>query len=77
MYNHVKTNLDGKRDQSLPEVKSVEITNVEDYTYTYTGESYSGYKVTATWQYKEDLGYENNGVFYIIKEDNKLYIVEK
>lgn len=77
IYNHVKTNLDGKREQSLPEVKSVEITEVTDYQYPYLGNYVNGYKVSATWEYVEDLGYENQGNFYLIKEENKLYIVEK
>ncbi len=77
MYNHVKTNLDGKREQSLPEVKSVEIKVISDYNYTYKGAKVPAYKVSATWEYVVDLGYENKGDFYLLKEENKLYIVEK
>ena len=77
IYNHVKTNLDGKREQKLPEVSKVEISNVEENEYNYNNKTYEGYKVTATWTYKEDLGYESEGTFYLIKEENKLYIVQK
>ena len=77
IYNHVKTNLDGTREQVLPEVKSVEITDATECEYAIDGENYKAYKVTATWEYTEDLGYEKEGTFFIVKEENKLYIVQK
>lgn len=75
MYNHVKTNIYGDRVQKLPIVKSVEVTNIENITYTYKDKEYSAYKVSARWEYKEDLGYKNNEIFTLIKDNNKLYIV--
>ena len=77
IYNHVKTNLDGKRNQDLPMVKSVTIEDVKEDTYTYNDKEYDSYKVSAKWEYEKDLGYENNGTFILIKDENKLYIVEK
>lgn len=75
MYNHVKTNIYGDRVQELPIVKKVDVTNLESITYTYKDKEYSGYKVSASWEYQEDLGYKNNEVFTLIKDNNKLYIV--
>ena len=75
MYNHVKTNIYGDRVQNLPIVKSVEVTNIENITYTYKDKEYSAYKVSARWEYQEDLGYKNNEIFTLIKDNNKLYIV--
>lgn len=75
MYNHVKTNIYGDRVQKLPIVKSVEVTNIENITYTYKDKEYSAYKVNARWEYQEDLGYKNNETFTLIKDNNKLYIV--
>lgn len=75
MYNHVKTNIYGDRVQKLPIVKSVEVTNIENITYTYKDKEYSAYKVNARWEYQEDLGYKNNEIFTLIKDNNKLYIV--
>ena len=75
MYNHVKTNIYGDRVQELPIVKSVEVTNIENITYTYKDKEYSAYKVSARWEYQEDLGYKNNEIFTLIKDNNKLYIV--
>ena len=75
MYNHVKTNIYGDRVQKLPIVKSVEVTNIENITYTYKDKEYSAYKVSARWEYQEDLRYKNNEIFTLIKDNNKLYIV--
>ena len=75
MYNHVKTNIYRDRVQKLPIVKSVEVTNIENITYTYKDKEYSAYKVSARWEYQEDLGYKNNEIFTLIKDNNKLYIV--
>ena len=75
MYNHVKTNIYGDRVQKLPIVKCVEVTNIENITYTYKDKEYSAYKVSARWEYQEDLGYKNNEIFTLIKDNNKLYIV--
>lgn len=75
MYNHVKTNIYGDRVQELPIVKKVDVTNIESITYTYKDKEYSGYKVSASWEYQEDLGYKNNEIFTLIKDNNKLYIV--
>lgn len=75
MYNHVKTNIYGDRVQKLPIVKSVEVTNIENITYTYKDKEYSAYRVSARWEYQEDLGYKNNEIFTLIKYNNKLYIV--
>ena len=75
MYNHVKTNIYGDRVQKLPIVKSVEVTNIENITYTYKDKEYSAYRVSARWEYQEDLGYKNNEIFTLIKDNNKLYIV--
>lgn len=75
MYNHVKTNIYEDRVQKLPIVKSVEVTNIENITYTYKDKEYSAYKVSARWEYQEDLGYKNNEIFTLIKDNNKLYIV--
>lgn len=40
------------------------------------GTTVDAYKVTITWDYKEDFGYEKSANMIIIKEGKKLYIVE-
>lgn len=41
-----------------------------------TGTTYDAYKVTISWEYEEDLGYETEAKMIMIKDDKKLYIVE-
>lgn len=45
-------------------------------TTTQSGTTVDAYKVTISWEYKEDFGYETEANMIIVKEDNKLYIVE-
>lgn len=79
------------RNQDLPivsEIKDVEIENTtfvikdsktttsKTKTTTSKGTQVDAYKVTISWDYKEDYGYEKEANMIIIKEDKKLYIVE-
>lgn len=77
MYNHVENNIYGDRKQELPTVKSVNISEVVETSYTYKDKEYDAYKVSATWEYVSDMGYDKEGIFYLIKDNNKLYIVKK
>ena len=62
----------GDRSQVLPVVSNVVIDSVEEYDYDYNDKSYSGYLVNASWEYEEDLGYENQASFVLIDDNNKL-----
>lgn len=77
MYNHVKNNVYGDRVQELPVVSNVTIGEVVSEEYTYNGNKYDAYKVSASWEYVKDLGYDKSGTFYLIKDNNKLNIVQK
>lgn len=77
LYKYVKNNNDGKRKQELPEVKSVEIINLEDNKYTIDEDEYDGYKLNLHIEYVKDLGYDKDAEIIIIKQDKYLYIVEK
>lgn len=77
MYNHVKNNVYGDRVQDLPTVKKVTVNSTEELKYTYNEKEYDGYKIEASWEYEVDLGYESKGVFYLIKDNNKISLVEK
>ncbi len=76
LYKNVENNLEGNRTQKLPEVKEVNITNIEETTYTYDKEEYSGYIVTLDWNYVEDLGYDKSIKLTLIRENGMLYIVK-
>ena len=75
MYNHIKTNIYGDREQELPHVKSVSIDDITSETYTYKEKEYEAYRVKASWSYAKDLGYDKEGEFVLIKDNNKLNIV--
>lgn len=73
IYKYV--NINDKKD--LPKVSNVEVVSIEESTYKIDNVTYQSYILELNWEYKEDFKYENNGVFTVIKDDNKLYLVEK
>ena len=75
LYKYMLDNSDGFREQDLPVVESIEATNIEESTYTYKDTSYNGYKVTLSWTYKKDYGYDKKAIIDVINKDNKLFIV--
>ena len=77
LYKYVKNNVDNKRDQELPEVKSVLIDSIDENKFNIGETEYDGYKVIANIEYTKDLGYDTNVEIIIIKKDKYLYIVEK
>ncbi len=73
-YVEVKSS---SRDQDLPEVSEILSTQIEDTTFTYSDETeVDAYRVSISWDYVEDFGYETEANMIIVREDNKLYIVE-
>lgn len=77
LYKYMKDNSVGKRDQELPEVKTVEIINYEDNKYTIGDNEFDGYKININIEYINDLGYDKAAEVLLIKQDKYLYIVEK
>ena len=77
MYNHIESNLYNDRNQSLPMVSAVEVTQIEKTKYEYNEEKFEGYLVNLKWEYETDLGYENSSQLILIKDNNKLNVVEK
>ena len=76
LYSNIEVNLDGKRTQKLPEVTSVEVTEVKETKYTYNKVEYDAYVVILNWEYKENLGYQSKLSITLIKDNNKLFIVK-
>ena len=77
IYKYVENDLYGNRKQELPEVKNVEIKNIEKIIYAqkdYKDES--GYKLDAKITYVKDLKYPKEATITLIHENNKLVIVE-
>jgi hypothetical protein len=77
IYRYVESNFDGKRDQKLPVVSDVQITNIEKSKFKYGSTTDDdAYEVTATWTYKEDLGYQTTATFILVHENSKISIAQ-
>lgn len=74
-YVEVKSN---KRTQKLPVVSEIIDAYVENTSFKYNDKTIdeNAYKVTISWDYKEDLGYETEAKMILVNENNKLYIIE-
>ncbi len=76
IYESVLDNSYHKRNQKLPEVKSTEINEVAEQDYIKGKEKINSYVVDVSWEYVEDLGYDNRALITIINESEKLFVVE-
>lgn len=76
LYKNVKSNLDGKRKQTLPEVASIDITDVFETKYTYKKKEYDAYQVSLQWTYTKENSYEKSIKLTLIKDKDMLYIVK-
>ena len=76
-YKYLEVKSD-KRMQNLPEVSEIVDVSVENTTFKYNDKTMdeNAYKVTISWNYKEDLGYETEAKMILVNENNKLYIIE-
>lgn len=77
LYKYVKDNSDNKRDQKLPEVKEINVDEITNTTYKIENTNYEGYKIKLSWDYIEDLGYDKSAEVIVIKEENKIFVVEE
>lgn len=77
LYKYIEDNTDGKRTQTLPEVKTINVLDIEATTYEIEKTAYSGYKINYEWTYIKNLGYDASGELIIIKEDKYYYVAEK
>lgn len=76
-YKYLEVKSD-KRVQNLPVVSEITDVLVEDTEFKYADKTIdeNAYKVTISWLYEEDLGYETETKMVLVNENNKLYIVE-
>lgn len=76
IYKSMEDNSDGKRKQDLPEVISVDASNIEEVEFEIKEEIEKVYEVKLTWEYEKDLGYDDNATIKLLNVDYKLYVVE-
>lgn len=75
IYKLVKDNSSNTRNQELPVVEKVEIIKTEESDYKKGETILKGYLIKANIFYKKDLGYDKKVSLTIVKEENKLYVV--
>lgn len=61
---------------AIKDKATTKTTKVNRYKKSSNETIVDAYKVTISWDYKEDLGYETEAKMILIKDNNKLYIVE-
>ena len=71
MYKYIKTT------KELPKVKSITSVDTRETTYNINDKDYSAYAITINWEYDKDLGYEKQGTFIVVNDNENLSIVEK
>ncbi|MDD3241672.1 MAG: hypothetical protein PHQ64_02695 [Bacilli bacterium] len=77
IYKYLKSNLYGKRRQTLPIVTKIDVisSKTEDYEYNNTEDS-NAYYIELKWDYKKDLDYPKSKTIVLVHDNNKLSIVE-
>ena len=77
VYAYVKSNLYGKRNQELPNVKEVEVKSIEQESYKGDKvQDKEAYTVELKITYEEDLDYPENVVLTLVHASDKLEIVK-
>lgn len=77
LYKYIEDNTYNQRNQDLPTVKSIIITNFQTSTYTLDNTTYDSYEITLSWEYEKTNTYDKTAKVIVIKEADKLSIVEE
>lgn len=76
IYKTVENNLDDTRTQDLPIVSDINLDSIKETTFTMPDESVvNGYAVKLSWNYVEDLGYDNSATLILIPDEQKYGVV--
>ena len=77
IYKNVKSNIYGDRNQELPIVSDVVIKSIDNLSFEYNNiKDDKAYDIVVTIKYEKDLGYPEEINLTIIREKDKLVIVE-
>lgn len=77
VYKYVRNNMGKNRNQTLPEVVNVTVSDIKEEEYdNHDFKDPSGFQTTVELEYKEDLGYPKALKLFFIHEENKLVLVE-
>ena len=64
------------RTSSLPIVKSIEVTSINEEKYELAKKEYTAYKINLKWDYEKDLGYDESAEVICLLDNNVVYVVE-
>ena len=65
-----------ERKQNLPTVSEISLDSIEETTYKYKDKEYAAYRITLSWEYTKDYGYDTQADLVIMKDNKFLYVVE-
>ena len=76
MYKYIKSSDSNTSD--FTEVSKIANIELIETTFTYKSDKSTvpAYKVNIIWEYKDDIGYETEANIILVREDDKLFIVE-
>ena len=86
LYLYVEDNSRGQRDQNLPTVSKIDVENIKETKFTYNAGTdkdtkddvtYDAYEIELSWSYRVKLGYDTKATVVVIKDNDKLYVVEQ
>lgn len=86
LYLYVEDNSKGQRDQNLPTVSKIDVEKIKETKFTYNAGTakeksddvtYDAYEVELSWSYRVKLGYDTKATVVVIKDNDKLYVVEQ
>lgn len=78
LYSYIELNLDGKRNQKLPIVKSVELISVGREKFLFNGSviDNNAFKIRFNISYEVDMGYPVKYEVIIVKSEEVLEVVK-
>ena len=78
IYSNIEVNLDGKRNQTLPTVKNVEIMGINNDKFVYNGEvlDSNAYYISASIEYEVNLEYPTSYNIVLVKNNDLLQVVK-
>lgn len=82
IYKQVKSNIDKDRNQSLPEVETIEVTSVDEVVPSKIFKSddfknvneAEAYEVNLSWTYKNNDDFQTEATIVVVKDGDKLSI---
>ena len=76
LYKYIE-NDNGDRKQKLPKVSTIRIDEITEDSVIYQDKTLPSFNVKLSWDYDEDLGYDKNAELILVKEENKIYVLEQ